>query len=194
MDKITKPNDIFVATLQSPNATTLDLLQNNINASNTSLLTPEEYKKTPMVKKVFTDENGIFNEEVFNNAYYQAYEKYASLSDERVYNEVVEDLEYSSTDRFRPINAKVKDNSAEYTKLRNSQQQAYGIEGVNVISEASKTKEELAQSNRIYDPEKGEFIDETPESLSLYKKALGDTLIYAKYDEDGYHIDPITGQ
>lgn len=194
MDKITKPNDIFVATLQAPDATTLDLLQNDINASNTSLLTPEEYKKTPMVKKAFTDKNGVFNEEVFNNAYYQAYQKYVSLSDEKVYDDVVKDLEYSSTDRFRPINAKVKDNSAVYTKLRNPQQQAYGIEGVGVISEASKTKEEVAQSNRIYDPEKGEFIDETPESLSLYKKALGDTLIYAKYDEDGYHIDPITGQ
>ena len=194
MDKITKPNDIFVATLQAPDATTLDLLQNNINASNTSLLTPEEYKKTPMVKKAFTDKNGVFNEEVFNNAYYQAYEKYASLSDEKAYEDVVKDLEYSSTDRFRPINSKVKDNSAVYTKLRNPQQQAYGIEGVGIISEASKTKEELAQSNRIYDPETGQFIDETPESLSLYKKALGDTLIYAKYEEDGYHIDPVTGQ
>ena len=119
MDKITKPNDIFVATLQAPDATTLDLIQNNINASNTSLLTPEEYKKTPMVKKAFTDKNGVFNEEVFNNAYYQAYEKYASLSDEKVYEDVIKDLEYSSTDRFKPISAKVKDNSVVYTKLRN---------------------------------------------------------------------------
>ena len=140
------------------------------------------------------NKNGVFNEEVFNNAYYQAYEKYASLSHEKVYDDVVKDLEYSSTDRFRPINAIVRDNSAVYAKLRNPQQQAYGIEGVGVISEASKTKEELAQSNRIYDPETGQFIDETPESLSLYKKALGDTLIYAKYEEDGYHIDPVTGQ
>jgi hypothetical protein len=69
----------------------------------------------------------------------------------------------------------------------------YGIEGINKISESSKTKEEIAQSNRIFDPTTGKFLDDTPEDMSLLDKALGDTLIYAKWEEEGYHIDPITG-
>jgi hypothetical protein len=49
MNTIQKPNDILIATLSAPQANTMDLLQNNITATNTSLLTPEEYKQTPFV-------------------------------------------------------------------------------------------------------------------------------------------------
>lgn len=194
MDKITKPNDILVATIQAPNATTLDLLQNNINASNTGLLSPEEYKNTPLVKKAFTDENGVFNEEVFNNAYYQAYQKFNDLNDEDILKNIGNDLEHSPVDRFAPLSSKTREVSAQYGRLRNPMQRMYGIEGINKISESSKTREEIAQSNRIFDPTTGKFLDETPEDMSLLDKALGDTLIYAKWEEEGYHIDPITGQ
>jgi len=56
------------------------------------------------------------------------------------------------------------------------------------------TPEEAAQSNLIYDPEKGAFTNKTPESLSLWDKFMGDTLVYAKWENNGTHIDPETGQ
>jgi len=61
MKEVQKPNDIFIATLSAPEASVLDLLQNNINAENTSFLTPDEYKETPFVKKRYT-QDGVFNE------------------------------------------------------------------------------------------------------------------------------------
>jgi hypothetical protein len=72
MKEIKQPNDILVATLMSPEASSLDLLKNGININNTSLLTPDEYKSTPFVKKHFTDENGVFNEDAFNKVYNMA--------------------------------------------------------------------------------------------------------------------------
>ncbi|MDO4465483.1 MAG: hypothetical protein Q4C49_00535 [Bacillota bacterium] len=76
MNNIEKPNDIFVATLSNPNATSLDLLQNNINVNNTALLSRDQYKNTPLAKKVFTTEDGSFNEDAFNKAYDIAEQKY----------------------------------------------------------------------------------------------------------------------
>ena len=61
MKEIKQPNDILVATLMSPEASSLDLLKNDINIDNTALLTPDEYKATPFIKKHFTDKNGVFN-------------------------------------------------------------------------------------------------------------------------------------
>jgi hypothetical protein len=51
MKEIQKPNDILIATLSSPQATAMDLLRNDININNTSLLSKEEYKNTPFIKK-----------------------------------------------------------------------------------------------------------------------------------------------
>ncbi len=195
MNEIQKPNDIFVATLSSPNATLKDLLANNINANNTSFLTPEEYKDTPLVKKAFLNkETNTFNEDAFNKAYYNAYQKFVELTDEESYKNLEKDLEYSPNDRFRPLDAKIQNPTANIRKINNPLQQQYSVQGVNYISEPTLTPEEAAQSNNIYDPETGSFISDSPESLPFYKKIFGDTLIYAKWNEDGTHIDPISGE
>ena len=39
--KIDKPYDLFVATINNPNATTYDLMSNNMNPENTSLYSKE---------------------------------------------------------------------------------------------------------------------------------------------------------
>ena len=75
MNEIRKENDMFTTTLFNPESTTKDLIGNGLNTSNTQLLTPEQYKETPLVKKYFTDENGVFNEPLFNQVYAEAYKK-----------------------------------------------------------------------------------------------------------------------
>jgi hypothetical protein len=65
------------------------------------------------------------------------------------------------------------DVSAEYKKIQNPLQRAYSVQGINTISAPTITPEEAAQSNHIFDPETGKFIDETPESLNIFKKAFG---------------------
>ena len=73
MNEIRKENDMFTTTLFNPESTTKDLIGNGLNTSNTQLLTPEQYKETPLVKKYFTDENGVFNEPLFNQVYAEKY-------------------------------------------------------------------------------------------------------------------------
>lgn len=188
--ELTKPNDIFVATLTSPTASVTDLLRNSITADNTSFLSYDEYKETPLVKKKFTDSNGVFDEQGFSDLYKLAAQKYVDLSDKKVYDKWSKELEYSAQSIYRPLDAKIRNESYNLTLLDNPLGKTLGVEGVNKWGQARFTEEEAAQRNRIYDPETGEWLNETPESLSLLDKVFGKTLVYAKYDRD--EVDPIT--
>lgn len=64
MNQLLKPNDMFVATMDNVGASTLDLVANDITFDNTQFLSEEEYKRTPLVQKMFT-KDGVFNEDAF---------------------------------------------------------------------------------------------------------------------------------
>lgn len=192
MNSIQKPNDILIATLSAPQANVVDLLQNNINVDNTSILTPEEYKQTPFVQQRYT-QNGVFNEDAFNQDYLRAYANYTELANAESYNNLSDYLTYAPQDRFAPMKSRKWDVSAEYKKIHNPLQRAYSVQGINTVSAPTLTPEEAAQSNHIFDPETGKFINETPETLNIFKKAFGQTLVYAKWESDGSHINPQTG-
>ena len=93
MNKVQKPNDIFIATLSKPDATVADLLKNNITADNTSFLTMEEYMETPFVKKSKRyNENGVFKEDVFKQDYILAAQKFLELTDEKALDNIRKNL------------------------------------------------------------------------------------------------------
>ena len=133
MNSIQKPNDILIATLSAPQANVVDLLQNNINADNTSLLKPEEYKQTPFVQQRYT-KNGVFNEEAFNQDYLRAYNNFVELAHAESYNNLSDYLTYAPQDRFAPMKSRKWDVSVEYKKLNNPLQRAYSYQGINSIS------------------------------------------------------------
>lgn len=193
MNELQKPNDIFVATINAPQASTLDFLQNNINASNTSFLTPDEYKNTPMVQKKYS-QDGVFNDDAFNQDYLKAYQNFTNLALAESQQNLDEFLEYSPTDRFKPMSGKMWDPSAAYQKFKNPLQRAFSVEGINYQSDPTISMQEAAQSNYIFDPKIGQFTDKTPESLSLWDKINGQTLIYSQWEDNGTHIDSETGK
>lgn len=193
MNNIQKPNDILIATLSAPQANVVDLLQNNITAENTSFLTPEEYKQTPFVKQRYT-QNGIFNEAAFNYDYLQAYQKFSELAEAESMNALSDYIEHAPQSRFASPGSKKWDVSAEYKRIHNPLQRQYGVQGIYTVSDPTLTPEESAQSNHIYDPKTNKFLDETPEDLNIFKKAFGQTLVYAKWESDGVHVNPQTGQ
>ena len=193
MEEIKKPNDIFVANLSAPEAGVTDFIQNGIVAGNTSFLTPDEYKATPFVKKRYTKE-GVFNEDAFKQDYLKAYEKYSELADAESAENLEKYLTWDKNDRYKPKDGKVWDTTPAFKKIKNPENRQYSVQGINAISDPTWTPEELAQGNHIFDPETGQFLKETPESLPFYKKMFGETLIYAKWEEDGVHTDPETGE
>lgn len=195
MKEVQQPNDILVATLQKPDASILELIQNDINITNTSLLSKDEYKNKPLIQKVCVDQEGNFDEAKFNALYDLAEQKYWALDDDNLVDEFSKYLEYSATSRYRRPKDKLQDTTYHpYVDKQNPLQQAVGLVGLNVKSDPKLTPEEAAQRGRIWDPETKSWLEETAESRPLWKKLFGDTLVYATYDTEGYQANPVTGE
>lgn len=191
--EITKPNDILVATLNSPSATAYDLMANNILGENTSLKSRDEYKSTDYIQKAFKKEDGKFDDIAFNSAYDLAQSKYAQLTNDQ-YIKNLDKLVYSPFDITRPKDAKTFNVGTIYSKEINPFKELKGWTGVNSINENPLSLRELAQKSKVYDPETNTWTDKSLNDLSLLDKVFGDTLVYAQYDEDGAHKDMQSNQ
>jgi hypothetical protein len=146
---ISKPNDIMVALVNNPTATTYDLKTLNINPDNTSLFSKDEYKNSEYIKKIFT-ENNKFNEVAFNNFYERAAKQYMELSDE-AYLKELEKVEFSPFDETRPIDSNVYNINLEYSKEKNPFQQVYGRRSLDSVEDSPLSLREIAQQGKIYD-------------------------------------------
>lgn len=184
-------NDALIAYLSNPNAGVVDYLKHNITASNTQLLTREEYKQTPLIKKQFTDKKGVFNEDAFNKLYDDASKKYFELTDEEAFTNF---LKYNPTSRYKPLGADVIDTSVELVKGNNPKRLSKSITGLNVLGQQEKTEEELAQMGKIWDSDSKQWKEGTAESQNIWAKVAGKTLVYAQYDKSGIQENPVTGQ
>lgn len=190
--EILKPNDILIATLNSPQATPYDLLSNNITGENTSLFSKEEYKQSEYVQKAFQGADGKFDEISFNKAYDLAKNNFYQLTSEE-YLQALDQIDYSPFDITRPKFAKTFSVTTSLEKEYNPFREKRGWTGIGSIDAGELSLRELAQQNKIYDPETGSWSDKSVNDLSILDKLFGDTLVYAQYDEDGEHFDYNSG-
>lgn len=104
----TKPNDIMVAVINSPNLTAYDFAsQGSLYQCNTSLYTSSEYINSKFIKKTF-DLNGSFDYKRYNEVYKRASSIYSQLPyDEKDFDKKFPDeMKYSPFDVTRPKGAK----------------------------------------------------------------------------------------
>lgn len=192
-------NDWIVAGLNNPDFTPYDFSTiADLTLDNTQMLRKDEYLKSDFIKNhdLFKDESGNFSEDKFNQ-YYQY-----KLNDFREFQEQEfpkgPQLDMFDTDRTK--DSRVKDIRFEIGRHFNPDRQAVGIEGVRVWSDPTQTKSEIAQSQKIWDTKKQEFKDYSSNDKALVngivdwvKEVFSDPLVMAQWEEDGEHIDPITG-
>ena len=189
-----KENDIFVSALINPDANINDLVHGGLNESNTQLLTPEHYKTSEFVKQAFTDKDGNFDESLFNTAYNHAAYLYQNLTDLNTSENIQQFVEYNPNDIYAPIEAKKATPTYEISRIANPYEQIEGIRSLFGTVDSEKSIRELAQKSKIYDSETGEYLDKSAEDLGLFGGLFSTPLVYAKWDSDGDHIDPITGR
>ena len=185
MNEIKKPKDILLATLSNPNSTVMDLLKNDITAENTGLLLPEEYKNLDFIKKIFSNEDGVFDDQKFTSFYKLASDKYADLTNNQAYESLKKELEYSPTSMSSPIGSKKFDVQSNFVTLKNPEQKLIGISGINQVDKSGLTKEEIVQGNKYWDTSLNKWSEKTVEEQGLFDKFFGDTLVIAKWQEDG---------
>lgn len=189
--EINKPNDIFAAILQKPNADIYDLAASNMTPANTQLLTIDDYKKSSKVQQMFTDDKGVFDDMKFKQAYASAAKLYNDLDTD---NTLAKSLEYDPLDFTAPVDAKTIDVRPIATKEFNPFKTLYGRTGVYSVDQSDLSLRELAQQGKVFDTKENKWLDKSANELGLFDSFFGDTLVYAQWDEDGYEIDPISKQ
>lgn len=191
--EINKPNDIFVSTLLNPTASVKDLVINGINSSNTDFLTKDEYKNTAFVKKSFTDEKGVFNNEAFENAYAMAERKKDELDSIQSYQDFSNYAKFNDNDILAPLTSPKTERTYEIQKVRNPLLQSEGVSHLFGKGENDKSQRELAQMHKVWDSKNQKWLDYTAEDLGI-KYLFKQSLVYAKWDEDGTHFDKSLGR
>ena len=207
-------NDWIVANINNPDYSTEMFKMKGIDTDNTQMLREESYLKSNFIinNPAFADNNGNFNKDKFHDYYQQQATKWGELQKDKsvhtvydmfdvrqapgdqIYNPFTGTTQGMKTDKQNPLGSFIKLTS-------NPTNQGVGISGFQEISKQSKSTREIAQGQNIFDSSTGKFLNETPDSISLFsnpikyiKQIFSDPLVLATYDSDGESIDPISGK
>ena len=192
-------NDWIVAGINNPDFTSYDFSTiADMNLNNTQMLSKEEYLKSDFIKNndLFKDESGNFSNQKFDDFYRSRLQAFKEFQEQ----EFPKGPELDMFDTDRTKDSRIKDIRFDLGRHVNPDRQAVGIEGVRVWSDPTQTKSEIAQSQRIWDTANNEYKDFSSNDKALSNglfdwldQVFSDPLVLAQYEEDGTHIDPITG-
>lgn len=189
----TVQHDWFATRLMNGDKDLTNLIADDIVPANSTLESPEFYKEKNKVKEIFTDDNGNFDDEKFNNFYNQMKLEYDYLKAIDTENYIYDMYQKSNAD-FTTDFGKAKDREMTVSQIANPQEQKYGIGQWNTWSDPELSKREAAQKNYYYNTETGQWSDKTVNELGALGLITGDSLVYATWDADGTHIDPLSGE
>lgn len=194
-----KQYDYLLASLNNPDFTSGDFKDvAGMNLANTQFASKDLYKSNPKIRsqKIFQDAEGNFSDQKFDQYYNNVASSFRDFSTESA----VDDYEYSIWDTRRPTGAKIKSINFNLNTVNNPDHIRIGVGGINKITNSDKSRRELAQNSKIFDPATGTFLDKSVNDISLFtnpfeyiSSLFDDPLVYATYDEDTIEVDPITG-
>ena len=192
-------NDWMVAGLNNPDFTSNDFSTiADMNLGNTQFLSADEYMKSDFIKnhEMFKDASGNFSKQKFEKYHKKRVQEFKEFQDQ----EYAKGPQLDMFSTFRTKDSRVKDIKFDLGRHVNPDRQAVGIEGVRVWSDPTQTKSEIAQSQKVWDFKKQEFKDYSSNDKALSNglfdwldQVFSDPLVMAQWEEEGEHIDPITG-
>ena len=195
-----KQNDWIIANINNPDFTASDFKNiGGLSLENTQLLPADSYLKSEKITNndLFKDDSGQFNKDKFQTFYNEQSKKFENFAADSA----LDNYEYGFWDVFQKPNSRVRNPEFNIDKVANPTHQSTGVIGINLQGERTKSDFELAEKQKIFDWKNERFTDETPESSALFTnpfkfidRLFSEPLILAKYDEDGEHRDPITGE
>lgn len=196
-----KTYDLMLLNLENPEANLADFREAGIDYKNISIQPKEVYRADTKIQEKFLDENGQFNEKKFDKAYDKITSDYNKLY---MANESLDKLPtfYTSDDimqYFAPEKERVNivdkfQNS--YQIVHNTYEQSMGFQQMNELAAPRHSVREISQHQKIFDFDTQKFRDETAEDWGAWGKGFikGETLVQARWDQDGEHTDLLTGE
>ena len=195
-------NDMILNLLANDSFTVSDFKAVGLTAENTKLESEDKYLQSEMIQEntAFHDVNGNFDKSKFHQYYLQATEFYNNLADDTYIEDLSKTTFYSKDNLFAPDDSPTIDELPRFVNSPNPFLQDNSLTRVGKKGDRTLSIAEIAQSQKIYDTKTGQFKDESVNDRAAGNnlfKWLGDVfsepLVIAQWDEDGEHIDPLTG-
>ena len=193
-----KTKDLFLNIAANPNMTLEDLASVGLTSENTMLLDRAQYASNEKVQDMFRDSEGNFDEQKFNAFYDIAEQSYNILANDEANLNLMNVTAYDSDNIFVDPSKRRQQNSPVAVKLPNPDRLNVGINRIGKIGPRTLSQDEIAQTQKVLlnptDVTKGaEPIYGSAPNDSWFED-FWDTRVMAAWDEDGTHIDPITGK
>ena len=193
-----KTKDLFLNMVANPSMTLEDLVSVGLTSENTMLLDRASYASNEKVQDMFRDEEGNFDEQQFNLFYDIAEQSYNILATDEANINLMDVTAYDSDNIFVDPSKRRQVNKPYAVKLPNPDRLNTGVTRIGKTSERTLSQDEIAQSQQVLlnpvevaNGAKPIYGDSPNDS---WFKDFWDTRVMAAWDEDGTHIDPVTGR
>lgn len=186
--------------LANPQASFDNIVTVGLTAANTSLQDRTTYANNKWVQEQFKNSDGDFDKVAFNKAYDTAKLYYNNLANANFEDSMRRQTVYHRDSIIAPQDA-IRMNGPMFKEITqaNPYEQVFNLTQLGRVDDPTKSADELAQSHKVLanpttaglNLENAKWEDSPNDSFFGH---FFDTLVMAQYDEDGVHIDPITGE
>lgn len=196
----TKPNDWFIAMQDNPTFNMTNFKDVGLTPDNTGLKDKNTYRNSKYVQEKFTNTEGAFDEASFDKFYQSAAESYQAFANNQYEDDILSDVEFDPFNAIRPAESKTKEIKFAIERVPNPNRLKTGMSRIGRTDDREWTISELAQREKVFDYEKGEFKDYNPNDNTLFGNPMGflrslsEPLVIAQWDEAGEHIEPFSGR
>ena len=197
-----KENDWIVATINNPTFTAADFKNvQGLSLDNTQLLSKDDYLKSSFITSnpLFQNAEGNFDKSKFDTFYNNQAKKFSDFEQESG----LDNYQYGFWDTSAKPGSKVETPKVGVENVLNPEHTSLGVVGQGVEGERQYSDMELAQMQKIVDSSTGKQLEYSANEASLFSNPVRfikdiinpfkDALTLATYDEDGEHVNPITG-
>jgi len=171
-----------------------DLTSMGVDPDNTTLSTPDFYKSTSKIQKLFTGQDGKFDNNAFNSYYQKAVQSYNNYiqSAPSVTNAATNIVSDDSMTRYLGMNIRRQPvqvslvSKDPFTNLKTAQGSFYGLTEFNKWSDPKLSIQQVATTQNVVDPTTGKQLNYKPEDTGLFNLYgfLSEPLVLAQYDSD----------
>ena len=194
-----KEYDLFMNMLRNPDASFDTFVAGGLTTDNTQLLDRSEYKSSEKVQEALKDQYGQFDKNQFDQLYNNAQMYYNLLSSANYDKAMQEQVTYHRDDIFAPADQRRMGPDYQQVIVSNPYRQTSSVFELGKVGERTKSIDELAQTNKVLlnpstagdNLENAQWGDSPNDSFVDH---FFDTLVLAQYNENGTHIDLVSGQ
>ena len=173
-------NDYLLNMIDNPTFSPSDFAQVGLTIDNTSLLDKNTYINSPIIQQqpIFQT-NGKFDQSKFDKVYTQAKAGMNALGKTKEISDVTKDI-FSYHNFTAPEELRADKPEFDIVKNPNPFKGLVGLESFGLTTDPTQSLREQAESHKIWDSEKGIWLDDSPNDRPL--ENFTDNLVLAQWD------------